>query len=206
MCGRYALHSHPEVVALQFGLDAAPRFDARYNICPSTQILVIRTNGEPKRVADAYRWGLGNKLANARGETLAQKPAFRNAFRYSRCLVPASGFYEWQTLAGKKQPWYVRPKDAALFGLAGITELWNGVRSVALITTRPNELMQSIHDRMPVIVLPENYGTWLERGNGNMSELQNLIRPYASERMEAYPVSPRVNTPQNDDAALIERI
>ncbi len=206
MCGRYALHSHPEVVALQFGLDVAPGFDARYNICPSTQILVIRTNGERKRVADTYRWGLGNRLANARGETLAQKPAFRNAFRYSRCLVPASGFYEWQTLAGKKQPWYMRPKDAAVFGLAGITELWNGVRSVALITTRANQLMQSIHDRMPVIVLPENYGTWLDRGNGNISELQNLIRPYASERMEAYPVSLRVNTPQHDDAALIERI
>jgi len=206
MCGRYALHSHPEVVALQFGLDVAPRFDARYNICPSTQILVIRTNSERKRVADTYRWGLGNKLANARGETLAQKPAFRNAFRYSRCLVPASGFYEWQTLAGKKQPWYMRPKDAAVFGLAGITELWNGVRSVALITTRPNELMESIHDRMPVIVSPENYGTWLDRGNGNISELQNLIRPYASERMQAYPVSLRVNAPRNDDAALIERI
>ncbi len=206
MCGRYALHSHPEVVALQFGLDVTPRFDARYNICPSTQILVVRTNGERKRVADTYRWGLGNRLANARGETLAQKPAFRNAFRYSRCLVPASGFYEWQTLAGKKQPWYMRPKDAAVFGLAAIAELWNGVRSVALITTRANQLMQSIHDRMPVIVLPENYGTWLDRGNGNISELQNLIRPYASERMEAYPVSLRVNTPQHDDAALIERI
>ena len=206
MCGRYALHSHPEVVALQFGLDVAPRFDARYNICPSTQILVIRTNSERKRVADTYRWGLGNKLANARGETLAQKPAFRNAFRYSRCLVPASGFYEWQRLAGKKQPWYMRPTDTAVFGLAGITELWNGVRSVALITTRPNQLMQSIHHRMPVIVLPENYGTWLERGNGNISELQNLIRPYAWERMQAYPVSLRVNAPRNDDAALIERI
>jgi len=206
MCGRYALHGHPEVVALQFGLDVAPRFDARYNICPSTPILVIRTSGEGKRVADTYRWGLGNKLANARGETLAQKPAFRNAFRYSRCLVPASGFYEWQRLAGKKQPWYMRPTDTAVFGLAGITELWNGVRSVALITTRPNQLMQSIHHRMPVIVLPENYGTWLDRGNGNISELQNLIRPYAWERMQAYPVSLRVNAPRNDDAALIEPI
>jgi len=206
MCGRYALHGHPDVVALQFGLDAAAHFDARYNICPGTKILVIRAHGERKRVAETYGWGLGNQPANARGETVAEKPAFRDAFRSSRCLVPASGFYEWQAVAGKKQPWYVRPKDAGVFGLAGITALWKGVRSVALITTRPNELMQSIHDRMPVIVLPENYGTWLERGNANRSELQNLIRPYASERMQAYPVSLRVNAPRNDDAALIERI
>ena len=205
MCGRYALHSHPDVVALQFGLDAAAHFEARYNICPGTKILVIGTHGE-RRVAETCRWGLGNKLANARGETVAEKPAFRDAFRHSRCLVPASGFYEWQTVAGKKQPWYMRPKDAGLFGLAGIIALWNGVRSVALITTRPNQLMQSIHDRMPVIVPPENYGTWLDRGNGNMPELQSLIRPYAAERMQAYPVSLRVNTPRNDDAALIERI
>jgi len=206
MCGRYALHSHPEVVALQFGLDVAPRFDARYNICPSTKILVVRANSERKRVAETYRWGLGNKLANVRGETVAEKPAFRDAFRQARCLVPASGFYEWQTAAAKRHPWYVRPKDTGIFSLAGIAALWHGVHSVALITTRPNELMESIHDRMPVIVLPENYGTWLDRGNGNISELQNLIRPYASERMEAYPVSLRVNAPQNDDAALIERI
>lgn len=206
MCGRYALHSHPDAVALQFGLDVAPQFDARYNICPSTKIVVVRTNSERKRVAETYRWGLGNKLANVRGETVAEKPAFRDAFRQARCLVPASGFYEWQSVAGKRHPWYVRPKDAEIFALAGITALWDGVRSVALITTRPNELMESIHDRMPVIVLPENYGTWLDRGNGNISELQNLIRPYASERMEAYPVSLRVNAPRNDDAALIERI
>ena len=206
MCGRYALHSHPDVVALQFGLDVAPQFDARYNICPSTKILVIRTNGERKRVAETCRWGLGNKLANVRGETVAEKPAFRDAFRQARCLVPASGFYEWQTVAGKRHPWYVRPKDAGIFALAGITALWDGVHSVALLTTRPNELVERIHDRMPVIVLPENYGTWLDRGNGNISELQNLIRPYASERMEAYPVSLRVNAPRNDDPALIERI
>jgi putative SOS response-associated peptidase YedK len=206
MCGRYALHSHPDVVALQFGLDVAPQFDARYNICPSTKILVIRTTGERKRAAETCRWGLGNKLANVRGETVAEKPAFRDAFRQARCLVPASGFYEWQTVAAKRHPWYVRPKDAGIFALAGITALWNGVHSVALITTRPNELMESIHGRMPVIVLPESYGAWLDRGNANISELQNLLRPYASERMEAYPVSLRVNTPRNDDPALIERI
>ena len=206
MCGRYALHASPDVVALQFGLHAVPQFEPSYNVCPGTQILVVRTDGERKRVAQTYRWGLGSKLVNARGETVAEKPAFRDAFRTSRCLVPASGFYEWRTLAGKKQPWYMRPKDAGVFGLAGITALWNGVPSVALITTAANQVMHSIHDRMPVIVLPENYGTWLDRGSSTLSELQNLMRPYASERMQAYPVGLRVNTPRNDDAALIERI
>jgi putative SOS response-associated peptidase YedK len=206
MCGRYVLHSHPDVVALQFGLDAAARFDARYNICPGTEILVIRTNGERKRVAETHRWGLGSRLANVRGESVAAKPAFRNAFRYSRCLVPASGFYEWKIVAGKKQPWYLRPKDAGVFGLAGITELWNGVRSVAVITTRPNQLVESIHHRMPVIVAPDDYGAWLDPGGQDISTPGSLIRPYPAELMEAYPVSPRVNAPRNDDPGLIERI
>ncbi len=206
MCGRYVLHSHPDVVALQFGLDSVPRFDARYNICPGTQILVVKASGERKRVAETYRWGLGNRLANVRGETVAGRPAFRSAFRHARCLVPASGFYEWKIVAGKKQPWYVRPKDAGVFGLAGITELWNGVPSVAVITTRPNELIESIHDRMPVIVAPDGYGAWLDPGSRDISTPGSYIRPYPSERLEAYPVSLRVNTPQNDDPALIERI
>ena len=206
MCGRYALHASPDVVALQFGLDAVPQFEPRYNICPSTKIIVIRTNGERKRVADGCRWGLGNRLANARGETVAEKPAFRNAFRRARCLVPASGFYEWKTVGGRKHPWYLRPKDAGLFGLAGITELWNGARSVALITTEPNQLMKSIHDRMPVIVAADDYAAWLDAGNGDVSLLKSLIRPYPADRMEAYPVSLRVNTPSNDDAALVEQV
>src|ERR1041385_9089876 len=140
MCGRYSIHASPQVVALQFALEALPEFKPSYNVCPGSDILVVRVARDGRRGARQDRWGLvphwakdpsiGNKLAYARGESLAERPAFRDAFRRSRCLVPASGFYEWQLVAGRKQPWYFAPTDAELFGLAGITSFWNGVRSV----------------------------------------------------------------------------
>jgi putative SOS response-associated peptidase YedK len=213
MCGRYAIHANPEVVALQFALDQAPEFKTSYNVCPGTEILVVRTDREGRRVARAHRWGLiphwakdpaiGNKLANARGESLAERPAFRDAFRQWRCLVPASGFYEWQTRGARKYPWYIRPLDAELFALAGITALWRGVRSVSLITTEPNALMQPIHDRMPVIVAPEDYAAWLDPAQHDAADLMRFVRPYPAERMSAHRVSPRVSRPENDDPSLI---
>lgn len=220
MCGRYALHANPHVVALQFGLGMDPDFKPRYNITPGTGILIVRDDRENGRVADAYRWGLipgwakdpsiGNRLANAQGETVAEKLSFRSAFKRWRCLVPASGFYEWKTAAGRKHPYYIRPAGDELFGLAGITELWKGpdgpVHSVSLITTEPNELMRAIHDRMPVIVPAEGYGTWLDPNNINVPDLAQFIRSYPEERMQAYPVSTRVNTPRNDDAELLARV
>jgi putative SOS response-associated peptidase YedK len=201
MCGRYEIHAHPEVVAMQFALGAAPEFKKSYNVCPGGEILTVRLDREGQRVARHNRWGSGNKLANARGETVAERPAFREAFRRWRCLVPASGFYEWQAVAGRKQPWHFRPTDAELFALAGITAIWNGIRSVSLITTEPNVLMAPIHDRMPVILKPEDYAAWLDTSN---HDAQALIRPYPAERMAARPVSMRVNQPENDDPELIE--
>jgi putative SOS response-associated peptidase YedK len=215
MCGRYALHANPEVIALQFALEDAPEFKQSYNICPGGEITIVRLDREQRRVARQHRWGLiphwakdpsiGNKLANARGESLAERPAFRDAFRRSRCLVPASGFYEWQVTPGnkrgRKQPWYFAPTDAKLFGLAGITSFWNGVRSVSLITTAPNGLMEPIHDRMPVIVAPEDYAAWLDNGT---PELMHYVRPFPAERMTARPVSMRVNQPESDDPGLVE--
>ena len=211
MCGRYALHSNPDVVALQFGLEEPPQFRASYNICPGSDVLVVTSKG-----ARQHRWGLiphwakdpsiGNKLANARGESIAERPAFRDAFRQWRCLVPASGFYEWQTIAGQKHPWYLHPTDARLFGLAGITSLWQGVRSVSLITTAPNSLMERIHDRMPVIVQPEDYAQWLDPTNQDIGALMTFVRPYPTERMEGWPVSPRVNQPENDEPRLLDRV
>jgi putative SOS response-associated peptidase YedK len=165
-------------------------------------------------VARHNRWGLipqwakdpsiGNKLANARGESLLERPAFRDAFRRWRCLVPASGFYEWQAVSGRKQPWHIRPSDAELFGLAGITAIWNGIRSVSLITTAPNELMAPIHDRMPVIVGPEDYARWLDPESQDAEALMTLVRPYPAARMAARAVGMRVNQPENDDPALLE--
>src|SRR3954470_12217354 len=147
MCGRYALHAGPEVVALQFGLDALPPLAPRYNICPGTDILVV----DRERKARLLPWGAAGRFANARAETVTERPAFRDAFRRYRCLVPASGFYEWQSIARSKRPWYVRARNGDLFGLAGFVALWQGKRSVTLITTEPNALMATIHDRMPVI-------------------------------------------------------
>jgi putative SOS response-associated peptidase YedK len=197
MCGRYALHANPDVVALQFGLDALPEFKGSYNVCPGTDVLVVRQ----RRKAALLRWGAGNRLINARAETLTERPAFRNAFRQYRCLVPASGFYEWQAVAGKKQPWYVLPRQQRLFALGGIVLLWQGVRSVAIVTTAANTLMAKIHDRMPVLVAQGSYDAWL--GSGDASA---LLAPAPDEAMQAHPVSLRVNAPANDDESLLQPI
>jgi len=201
MCGRYEIHAHPEVVGLQFGLAEAPQFEPSYNVCPGREILIVRVDREGRRVARHNRWGFGNKLANARGESLHERPAFRDAFRRWRCLVPASGFYEWQAMPGRKQPWHFRPADAELFALAGITAMWQGIRSVSLITTAPNELMAPIHDRMPVIIAPDDYAAWLDK---DASEPMRFVHPYPADRMAARQVSMRVNQPDNDDPALLE--
>lgn len=224
MCGRYALHASPDVIALQFGLEAAqfgleaaPALAPRYNICPGGDVLAVRADKSGARRAELLRWGLiphwakdpaiGHRLANARGESLEQRPAFRDAFLGWRCLVPASGYYEWQSVARAKQPWYLAPRDTALFGLAGISSLWHGpagpVRSVALITTAANALSARIHDRMPLIVAREDYAAWLDPRR-EPAELKALVRPYPAERMSAHAVSPRVNAPENDDATLVE--
>jgi putative SOS response-associated peptidase YedK len=220
MCGRYSLHTHPEVIALYFKLGLLPDLTPRYNITPGTNVLIVRQDPEKGRTADLYRWGLipgwakdpaiGNKLANARAETVAEKPSFRSAFKRGRCLIPASGFYEWKKVAGRKRPYYVRPVGADLFAFAGLTERWNGpdgpVHSCAIITTDANELMRDIHDRMPVILAPEDHAAWLDPANPAPAKLQALLKPCPPRMMAAHPVSPRVNTPKNDEPALIEPV
>ena len=198
MCGRYALHANPEVVALQFGLEAIPDFKARYNICPGTEILAV----DNRRKARLVPWG--GRFANARAETVGEKPAFRDAFRRFRCLVPASGFYEWQNIARTKRPWYVQPTDSALFGLAGFVSLWQGKRSVTLITTEPNPLMATIHDRMPVIVPHDAYARWLQPGEVDPASLADLFAPAPVDDWRGVEVSPHVNKPDNDDPQCIE--
>ncbi len=218
MCGRYALHANPHVVALQFGLPVDPGFEPRYNIAPSLSILAVRENAAGQRLSDHYRWGLipgwakdpsiGNRLVNARGETIADKPAFRAAFEHWRCVVPASGFFEWKTTRSGKQPYYIRPKGKELFGLAGVTELWRGpdgpVRTVCLITTEPNELLCGIHDRMPVIVSPEDYSAWLDVANNKPDQLKRFIQSYPAKRMAVHPVSKAVSNARNEGPELVE--
>lgn len=218
MCGRYSLHSNPEVIALYFKLGLLPELKPRYNITPASEVLVVRQDREHGRTAGLFRWGLipgwakdpaiGNKLANARAETVAEKPSFRSAFKRGRCLIPASGFYEWKAVAGRKQPYYVHPAGAELFAFAGLTERWNGpdgpVHSCAIITTEANELMRGIHDRMPVILEPGDHDAWLDPANQATDRLKTLLRPCPAEMMAAHPVSTRVNTPRNDEPALLE--
>lgn len=218
MCGRYSLHANPDVIALAFKLGLKPEWSARYNITPSSKVLIVRQDPAEGRVAGLFRWGLipgwakdpaiGNKLANARGETVDEKPSFRNAFKRSRCLIPASGFYEWKTVAARKQPYYIHPLDAPLFAIAGISERWQGpdgpVHSCAIITTGPNGVMSAIHDRMPVILAAQDHEAWLDPANQSVAALKQLIKPCADATMAAYAVSTRVNVPKHDDAALIE--
>jgi len=188
MCGRYALHANPDVVALQFGLDSPPEFLSRYNIAPATDVLIVR-DGK----ASLAHWGLRRRFANLRAETLAQK--FPGPYRNGRALVPASGFYEWQSTAGRKQPYYFFPADGALLALAAV---WEN-ESFSLITTEPNATLRNIHDRMPVIIARDDYGAWLAGEDG-------LLRPAADDALQARAVGMAVNQAANDSPRLLEPV
>jgi putative SOS response-associated peptidase YedK len=183
MCGRYSLHSSPEVVALQLGVGSLPAFAPRYNIAPDASALIVAREG-----AQLSRWGLRGSRHNARADSLA-KPLYRRA---SRCLIPANGFYEWKRSGSLSQPYYVHPSSQPLFTFAG---LWEDER-FAVITTEANSDMSPIHDRMPVIIAPQDYAGWL---NG----ADELLRPAPKGSVLAYPVSPAVNRAANESPALI---
>jgi putative SOS response-associated peptidase YedK len=185
MCGRYALHSNPDVIALQFGLQALPPMQPRYNIAPDAQVLVVKSGG-----AALARWRLKGKTHNARAESLADKPLFRDA---SRCLLPANGFYEWKRLGTGSQPYYVRPAHGELFALAGI---WRA-NTCAVITTAANGTMSRIHDRMPLLIEIDRYAAWLAGAEG-------LLSPAADASILAYPVSAAVNRAENDSPELTQ--
>jgi putative SOS response-associated peptidase YedK len=150
-------------------------------------------------------------MINARAETVAEKPAFRSAFRRRRCLVAADGFFEWIKAGSRKQPYHIRMRDGAPFGFAGLWERWKNpdgetVESCTLITTDPNDLLRPLHHRMPVILAPADYAAWMDPDSRNPEPLRELLRPYPAAGMEAYPVSLRVNSPGNDDRDIIEPI
>jgi putative SOS response-associated peptidase YedK len=163
------------------------------------------------------KWGLipswakdatiSNKLSNARGETVAEKPSFRSAFKYHRCIIPASGFYEWKTEAGVKQPWYMSLKSEEPMAFAGLWERWNDIETCCIITTTANSLMEIIHDRMPVIITPDQYETWLSPSVKITEMLLPMIRPHDSESMQAWPVSRELNrVGLRNDGGLIRRV
>lgn len=219
MCGRFTLTSPDSGIAAQFSLLDLPPLEPRYNIAPTQPVAAVRMAAEgAARELAMLQWGLvpswakdpevGSRLINARSETVAEKPAFRDALRRRRCLVLADGFYEWQKLDGGKQPFYFRLREGGVFGFAGLWERWQGpagvIESCTLITTEANDLLRSVHDRMPVIVHPRDHDLWLDRGIRQSDLLLPLLRPYPSEEMTSYPVSRRVNSPENDDPQCIE--
>ena len=222
MCGRFALYSDPFTLARRFEAEALPELRPRYNIAPTQNIPIVREEGEKRRFALA-RWGLiphwakdmkiGYSTINARAETVAEKPAFRNAFRHRRCLIPADGLYEWQVIPDSKvkQPWFIALRDREPMAFAGLWERWRSpegeeLESCSIIVTDANEIMRPIHDRMPVILAPEDWDAWLETDAKDAQALQNMLKPYPAEGMAAWPVSTKVNSPRNDSVECMAQL
>ncbi len=222
MCGRFALVATPEEVRRWFGYSETPNFPARYNIAPTQPIAVVRSEPSGKRHFLLVRWGLVpswvkdpaafSLLINARAETAEEKPSFRNAMRNGRCLVPASGFYEWyRPSSGSKQAYWIRPRDGGLVAFAGLCETWAGrdgseVDPGAILTTDANGKIADIHNRMPAVIAPEDFDVWLDTGKVPPRKARELLRPAPEDLFEAIPVSARVNVVSNDDAAIQERV
>ncbi|MSQ95819.1 MAG: SOS response-associated peptidase [Gemmataceae bacterium] len=218
MCGRFVRAQASETYDDFFGVPDVPKMFASYNVAPTQAILALRIQEGAKAWA-ALRWGLIPSWAkdkktpfiNARGETVADKPAFRTAFKKRRCLILADGYFEWKTLASKqKQPYYLRLKSGDPLAIAGIWETWlcNGdpVESCAIITTEANEVSRTIHDRMPVILRGTDTDAWLDPDVADVKALLPLLRPLPAEAMIAFPVSARVNKVSENDAGLIEAV
>lgn len=222
MCGRFTLTTSADELAESFDLPKMPSIEPRYNIAPTQKVAgVLQDAKGAGRGFQWFHWGLipswatdpaiGNRMINARAETIIEKPAFRNAFKRRRCLVLADGFYEWRKLAKGKQPVYIRMADAKPFAFAALWEHWNGpgdsaIDSCTLITTTPNERIEPIHDRMPVILAPKNYDRWLDPKNEDVAALQKLLVAYPAKGMTVYPVGKRVNAPTFDDPACIRAL
>lgn len=221
MCGRFTLTIDPGELQDAFPGYSIPQqgISPRYNIAPSQPIAAFPNQSSPK--LDFFVWGLipswakdpqmGSRMINARSETLAEKPSFRNAYRRRRCLIPADGFYEWQVIPDKKskQPMYIHLQDHKPFSFAGLWEIWRApdgseVHSATIITTQANSFMKPIHDRMPVILKTMDYEEWLDPNERRPESLAQLLVPYPDGEMAAYPVSPAVNSPQNDQPECIK--
>jgi len=225
MCGRVIQISLPFKLAIVRGLNVQnnrfSNYPRRYNGAPSQELLVIRRNHNTGEVSlDPLRWGLvpywstdskgGRKPINAKAETVARLPMFRDAYARRRCILPVDGFFEWRAIKGlkAKQPFAIAMRDGSPFGIAGIWENWNEPasgewqRTFAIITVPPNDLLAQIHDRMPAILGTADYDRWL----GDESDPHDLLRPFPSELMRMWPISTRVNKPENDDPSILEPI
>lgn len=220
MCGRYALYTDPRKIAETFGLEAPVEYHVSYNIAPTQDILCITQNEAGARLGGLYRWGLvpfwskeigRYSTINARAETVATKPTYREPFKKRRCLIPANGYFEWQARPGKpKQPYFIHPKDEGLIAFAGLWDRWKRpegpeLKSASIIVTTANQDTKPIHDRMPVILPQEVWDVWLDIENHEAKALERLLRPAAPRFLEAEPVSTRVNSPKNQGPELLSQ-
>jgi putative SOS response-associated peptidase YedK len=220
MCGRYALYGPHSRNRDYFGVDEWPDFSDHYNIAPSAVVPIIRKAPDGRRVANMLRWGLipnwakdetiGAKLNNARGESVAEKPSFRSAYRKRRCLVPANGFYEWQQVPGQKwkQPYYITLADGNPMAMAGLWESWTDpageiIRTFCIITTEANEVMAPIHDRMPVLIRPDAWSAWLDPGT-DLTTIDPLITTAQPEEITTRAVSRKVSNAREEGPELID--
>jgi putative SOS response-associated peptidase YedK len=216
MCGRYRLSRRKQLVEEYFDTASdEPEWTPRYNIAPSQPVPVIRQNPkEPRRELSLMRWGLipswakdasvAGQMINARSETAATKPLFRDPLTNRRCLIPADGFYEWLRTGKVKQPYCFEVNDGELFAFAGIWDHWrdtnnNIVETFSILTTSPNAVTSAVHDRMPVILDPDSYDIWLDPGMRDLTTASELLKPYDAHLMRCYPISTRINRVANDD-------
>jgi len=220
MCGRFTQRTTLENLAVEFGVEEINlSFSASYNMAPSQHVLAVVNDGVSQFTL--FRWGLiphwakdpsiGDKMINARAETITEKKSFRNAFRRSRCLIVADGFYEWKREGKRKTPVYIRLISGRPFGFAGLHESWMSpeydlIESCTIITTGPNELIKPIHNRMPVIIARESRAAWLDSENQDTDSLRGMLKPYPFREMEAYEVSRFVNSPANNSPKCIEPV
>ena len=223
MCGRFGLWASPRQVADHFQLQKQLPLTPRYNIAPSQEILAVGQDREGKRKAASLRWGLvprwatdtstGYKLINARAESIFTKPTFRAAAKKRRCLIPASCFFEWKrSEEGPKQPYCIMPKQGVLFSFAGLWETWENkatgqkIHSCSIVTTRANDAVQQLHDRMPVVITEDNYDLWLDRNLQDPDSLRHLLEPIPGQRLKIYKVGLEVNNPANDSEEIIKPV
>ncbi|MBL8148785.1 MAG: SOS response-associated peptidase [Blastocatellia bacterium] len=222
MCGRFTLQHSTAEVAERFEVqEIAFQLTPRYNIAPSQQIAAIVAQTPTTRKLEQFKWGLvpswakeptiGNRMINARAETLTEKASFKKAFIQRRCIIPADGFYEWTGEGRSRKPLYIQRIDRKLFGLAGLWEEWRApdsstLRSCTIITVEPNRFISAIHHRMAVILMPEDEAAWLNPDLNKTDELMKLLKPYPDDLLEAYPVSTRVNSPSVDDPECLQPV
>lgn len=220
MCGRFEIHSAIKLIAEIFGISEWEiEYSPSYNIAPSQDILLVVNDGKRRLVKS--RWGFvpswskelsaGYKMINARAESVADKPSFREAFQNQRCLVVADGFYEWKKEGTTKRPFYIRLKSGKPIGFAGLYNVWKSpegeqICTSTIITTNANEIVLPLHDRMPVIASPDAYGLWLDPNIHDKAILQKILKSYPSEELDVYEVTPKVNSPKNNAPENIQKM